>query len=106
MFRKCPLCTDSDLYHELAFPSPKSALAPPLREQTVFQVAEGGRDPCPRRAILCKLSQHPYLFGRTAMRAFLVACVFAIVVAAVGAVVLNHVQEPVQQAFATTGVRL
>jgi hypothetical protein len=40
------------------------------------------------------------------MRAFLVACVFAIVVAAVGAVVLNHVQEPVQQAFATTGVRL
>jgi hypothetical protein len=40
------------------------------------------------------------------MRAFLVACVVAIVVAAVGAVVLNHVQEPVQQAFATTGVRL
>jgi hypothetical protein len=40
------------------------------------------------------------------MRAFLVACAVAIVVAAVGAVVLNHVQEPVQQAFATTGVRL
>ena len=40
------------------------------------------------------------------MRAFLVACVVAIVVAAVGAVVLNRVQEPVEQAFATTGVRL
>jgi hypothetical protein len=39
------------------------------------------------------------------MRAFLVACVIAIVVAAVGAVVLNYVQKPVEQAFATTGVR-
>ena len=40
------------------------------------------------------------------MRAFLAACVVAIVVAAVGAVVLNRVQEPVEQAYATTGVRL
>jgi hypothetical protein len=40
------------------------------------------------------------------MRAFLIACVAAIVVAAVGAVVLNRMQEPVEQAFATTGVRL
>ncbi|MGO8911105.1 MAG: hypothetical protein ACLQDM_17550 [Bradyrhizobium sp.] len=40
------------------------------------------------------------------MRAFLLACVVAIVVAAVGAVVLNRVQKPVEQAFATTGVRL
>jgi hypothetical protein len=40
------------------------------------------------------------------MRAFLLACVVAIVVAAAGAMVLNRVQEPVQQAFATTGVRL
>jgi hypothetical protein len=40
------------------------------------------------------------------MRAFLAACVVAIVVAVVGAVVLNRVQEPVEQAFATTGVRL
>jgi hypothetical protein len=40
------------------------------------------------------------------MKAFLLACVVAIVVAAVGAVVLNRVQEPVEQAFATTGVRL
>ena len=40
------------------------------------------------------------------MRAFLIACVAAIVVAAVSAVVLNRMQEPVEQAFATTGVRL
>ncbi|MFB9269952.1 hypothetical protein ACFFWD_43675 [Bradyrhizobium erythrophlei] len=40
------------------------------------------------------------------MRAFLLACVTAIVVAAVGAMALNRVQEPVEQAFATTAVRL
>ena len=40
------------------------------------------------------------------MKAFLLACVVAIAAAAVWAVVLNHVQEPVEQAFATTGVRL
>jgi hypothetical protein len=40
------------------------------------------------------------------MRAFLFACVAAIVVAAVGAMVLDRMQEPVQQAFATTSVRL
>jgi hypothetical protein len=61
---------------------------------------------CPRRAILCKVSRHPDRFGRTAMKSFLLACAAAIVVAAVGAVVLNRVQEPVEQAFATTGVRL
>ena len=46
------------------------------------------------------------LVGRIAMKSFLLACVAAIVVAAVAAVVLNRVQEPVEQAFATTGVRL
>jgi hypothetical protein len=40
------------------------------------------------------------------MKSFVLACVAAIVVAAVSAVVLNRVQEPVEQAFATTGVRL
>ncbi|MGO4713360.1 hypothetical protein [Bradyrhizobium sp. 2TAF24] len=40
------------------------------------------------------------------MKAFLLACVVAIAVAAVGAAVLDRVQEPVAQAFATTGVRL
>jgi hypothetical protein len=40
------------------------------------------------------------------MKAFLLACAVAVVVAAVAAVALNQVQEPVEQAFATTGVRL
>ena len=40
------------------------------------------------------------------MKAFLFACAAAIVIAAVGFVVLNQVQEPVQRAFATTGVQL
>ena len=40
------------------------------------------------------------------MKSFLLACVAAIIVAAFAAAVLNRVQEPVEQAFATTGVRL
>jgi len=40
------------------------------------------------------------------MKAFLLACAAAIAIAAVATVILNQVQEPVQQAFATTGVRL
>jgi hypothetical protein len=40
------------------------------------------------------------------MKAFLLACAAAIVIAAAGFVVLDQVQETVQQAFATTGVRL
>jgi hypothetical protein len=40
------------------------------------------------------------------MKAFLLACTAAIVIAAAAVVVLERVQEPVQQAFATTGVRL
>jgi hypothetical protein len=40
------------------------------------------------------------------MRAFLLACVVTVAAAVVWAVVLNRVQEPVEQAFATTGVRL
>lgn len=40
------------------------------------------------------------------MKAFLLACIAAIVLAAAGFIVLNQVQEPAQQAFATTGVRL
>ncbi|WP_280972246.1 MULTISPECIES: hypothetical protein [unclassified Bradyrhizobium] len=40
------------------------------------------------------------------MKAFLLACAAAIVVAAVAAAALSRVQEPVEQAFATTGVRL
>jgi hypothetical protein len=40
------------------------------------------------------------------MRVFLFACVAAVVIAVVGAVGLNFVQEPVSVAFSTTGVRL
>jgi hypothetical protein len=40
------------------------------------------------------------------MKAFLLACVAAIVIAAAAAFVLDRVQEPVQQAFATSAVRL
>ncbi|WP_283842885.1 hypothetical protein [Bradyrhizobium semiaridum] len=40
------------------------------------------------------------------MKAFLLACVAAVVVAGVGAAVLDRVQEPVAEAFATTAVRL
>jgi hypothetical protein len=40
------------------------------------------------------------------MKSFLLACVAAIVVAVIGGVVLNSIQEPVAEAFSTTGVRL
>jgi hypothetical protein len=40
------------------------------------------------------------------MKAFLLACVAAILIATAAVVVLNQVQEPVQQAFATSAVRL
>lgn len=40
------------------------------------------------------------------MKAFLVACVAAIVIAVISGFVLNSIQEPVAQAFSTTGVRV
>jgi hypothetical protein len=40
------------------------------------------------------------------MRAFVMACVAAIVVAGAGAYVLNLYQQPADVAFSTTGVRL
>jgi len=40
------------------------------------------------------------------MRAFLIACVAAVVLAAIGLVVLNHVQEPVDEAFASPYARV
>ena len=40
------------------------------------------------------------------MKAFLLACVATIAIAAVSIGVLNLVQQPVGQAFATSGVRL
>lgn len=40
------------------------------------------------------------------MKAFLLSCVAAIIVAMIGAAVLNSMQEPVAEAFSTTAVRL
>jgi hypothetical protein len=40
------------------------------------------------------------------MRSFIVACIAAVVIATIGAVALNCIQEPVSVAFATEGVRL
>jgi len=40
------------------------------------------------------------------MKTFVVACVAAIVVAVIGAVGLNSIQEPVDKAFTTSAVRL
>jgi hypothetical protein len=40
------------------------------------------------------------------MKAFFVACLAAVVLAVIGLVVLNHVQEPADQAFATPYARV
>jgi cell division protein FtsN len=40
------------------------------------------------------------------MKAFLMACVAAVILAIIGGLVLNSVQEPVDKAYTTTSVRL
>lgn len=40
------------------------------------------------------------------MKIFLLACITAVIVAAVAVGILDKVQQPVEQAFATSGVRL
>ncbi|MEW6151009.1 MAG: hypothetical protein ACOY3N_15135 [Bradyrhizobium sp.] len=40
------------------------------------------------------------------MKAFVLGCVAALVIAVAGMVILNRVQEPVAQAFTTSAVRL
>jgi len=40
------------------------------------------------------------------MRSFIIACVAAVVIAAIGAAVLNFVQEPVEVAFTTQSARI
>jgi hypothetical protein len=40
------------------------------------------------------------------MKSFIVACLAAIVIAVVGGVVLNGMNEPADKAYSTTGVRL
>lgn len=44
--------------------------------------------------------------GSLSMKAFLLGCVAAIAIAIASMAILDQVQEPVAQAFATTGVRL
>jgi hypothetical protein len=46
------------------------------------------------------------LYGTTGMRSFIMACIAAVVIAAVAAVALSFLQEPVDVAFTTSGVRL
>ena len=40
------------------------------------------------------------------MKAFLLACAAAVVIAALSVAALNKIQQPVEEAFATSGVRL
>jgi hypothetical protein len=40
------------------------------------------------------------------MRSFVLACIAAIAIAAIGGVALSGIQEPAAEAFSTTGVRL
>jgi hypothetical protein len=40
------------------------------------------------------------------MKSFLLACIAAGICAVLAVIVLNTIQEPVQRAFATSGVRL
>jgi hypothetical protein len=40
------------------------------------------------------------------MKPFVIACVAAIIIAVIGGLVLDSVQEPVDKAFSTTSVRL
>ena len=44
--------------------------------------------------------------GTNPMKSFIVACVVAIVVAVIGAIGLNSIQEPVDKAYTTNAVRL
>jgi len=44
--------------------------------------------------------------GKRPMKIFLSACVAAAIVAVVAAVILNHVQEPADVAFATSATRI
>ncbi len=40
------------------------------------------------------------------MKTFIIACVAAVIIAVIGGVVLNGMQESVDQAFSTSAVRL
>jgi hypothetical protein len=63
---------------------------------------------------VCHSTQNDYLLysrklyrrKERAVKAFLTACLAAVVLAAIGLFVLNHVQEPVDEAFATSFARV
>jgi hypothetical protein len=55
--------------------------------------------------IICYIAGS-YIEREHAMKAFLTACVAAVILAAIGLAVLNHVQEPVDEAFATPYARV
>jgi hypothetical protein len=40
------------------------------------------------------------------MRSFIIACIAAVVIAAIGAIILNLAQEPVDVAFTTESARI
>lgn len=40
------------------------------------------------------------------MKAFIIACAAALIIAVLGGLVLNSIQEPVDKAFTTSAVRL
>jgi uncharacterized membrane protein YfcA len=44
--------------------------------------------------------------GSVIMKAFLLACIAAVIIAIIGVVVLNSIQESADQAFTTSAVRL
>jgi hypothetical protein len=41
-----------------------------------------------------------------AVKAFIIACIAAVIIAIIGGLVLNSIQEPVDKAFSTSAVRL
>jgi hypothetical protein len=49
---------------------------------------------------------HDNFRKEAAVRIFVTACIAAIVLAVVGAIVLDHLQEPASEAFSTASVRL
>jgi energy-converting hydrogenase Eha subunit A len=40
------------------------------------------------------------------VKAFIIACIAAVIIAIIGGLVLNSIQEPVDKAFSTSAVRL
>lgn len=55
---------------------------------------------------ICYNSKQRFLWEGHFMKSFIIACVAAVVIAVLGGVVLNSIQEPADKAFSTTGVRL